>query len=373
LIAPLVNHAWWCAAAMSGRRMRRALATPQETQSHLLSKILRANANTAFGREHGFAEIDSPERFAQRVPIRRYDEISPWIDRIPAGEPAVLTTEPVQRLIPSSGSTAARKLIPFTDSLRRQFNAAIGPWIDGLFRATPDLARGRAYWSITPAAKKEPNGPVPIGFDDDSAYLGGLFEGLIREVLAVPPEIARVEDMGAFRYATLLCLLRQSELRLMSVWHPSFLVLLMDQLPLHWDALLEDVERGTCSIDPLTPMLRRRFCARPDRARVKELRACGPRALREIWRALGLISCWTDAGARDPAKTVRELFPGVEIQPKGLLATEGVVSFPLGNDHPLAIRSHFLEFLDESDEVAQAHQLRLGATYKVLLTTGGGL
>ena len=56
--------------------------------------------------------------------------------------------------------------------------------------------------------------------------------------MAVPDELRLVKDMEVFRYVTLLCLLRQRELRLISVWHPSFLTLLVDALSTNWQELL---------------------------------------------------------------------------------------------------------------------------------------
>jgi hypothetical protein len=93
---------------------------------------------------------------------------------------------------------------------------------------------------------------------------------------------------------------------------------------------------------------------------------------------LALLSCWTDAGAARALPGLRELFPAVEIQPKGLLATEGCVTFPLvGAAAPvLAIRSHFFEFLEADDDRTTcrlAHELESGGRYRVVLTTGGGL
>jgi GH3 auxin-responsive promoter len=73
---------------------------------------------------------------------------------------------------------------------------------------------------------------------------------------------------------------------------------------------------------------------------------------------------------------VRRRFPHVEIQGKGLLATEGVVSIPLFNaaSPVAALTSHYLEFLDPRDgRSSPAHALDAGGTYEVALTTGGGL
>jgi hypothetical protein len=71
-----------------------------------------------------------------------------------------------------------------------------------------------------------------------------------------------------------------------------------------------------------------------------------------------------------------ELFPQAQFQGKGLLATEGVVSFPLEGypGHVLALRSHFFEFLPTGEEDPRlAHELEQVQQYEVVLTTGGGL
>jgi hypothetical protein len=69
------------------------------------------------------------------------------------------------------------------------------------------------------------------------------------------------------------------------------------------------------------------------------------------------------------------LFPGVHIQGKGLLATEGVVSLPL-TEHGAcmaAATSHFYEFIEQPGTPPRLlHELEANHEYSVLLTTGGG-
>jgi hypothetical protein len=101
-----------------------------------------------------------------------------------------------------------------------------------------------------------------------------------------------------------------------------------------------------------------------------------PEKMKRLWPRLALISCWADAGSTPYAGQLASAFPHVEVQPKGLLATEGCVTFPLlGKPAPaLALRSHFFEFqLAHADETCLAHELETGARYNVILTTGGGL
>src|SRR5882672_4274010 len=241
--AAIANSLWGLTNVPAYLRFCRALRRPEATQRERLRAHLERNARTAFGRAHEFGAIRSYEEFARRVPLRDYEELLPWIERIRQGESNVLTCEPVTHLVPTSGSTSARKLIPFTRGLQREFNAGIAPWLCDLYRQMPGLARGPAYWSITPALQETEaeDSAVPIGFEADTAYLGSAKQRLVDAVMAVPAAVQRAKSLDAFRYATLLALLRCRELRLISVWHPSFLSLLLDALPTFWERLLSEI------------------------------------------------------------------------------------------------------------------------------------
>lgn len=347
------NVAWWVAQAPGYRRFRAALADPAAAQSRVLARILAANADTVFGRRHRFDTVRTPAEYQLRVPLSVHDDYASLIRRVMSGEQAVLTAEPVRRLMPTSGSTAAAKLIPYTASLQREFEAAIAAWVFALYHRQPALLAGPAYWSISPAvAPPELDSAVPIGFESDTTYLGGLFKPLVDRTLAVPAHVGRIHDVDAFMRATLAALLAARELRLVSVWHPSFLTRLLDRLAADWDALLASVR---------------------DTGRVRELRGIGPHEPQRIWPRLGLISCWADGLATAYAAALRRAFPDARLQPKGLLATEAFVSLPLGEAMPVAVCSHFFEFESDAGRIHLVHQLEPGATYSVVVTTGGGL
>lgn len=388
-----VHAAWAAWSRPRARRFGRALRDPEAAQWHLLRRLLRRNRDSAYGRRHGFASITSVEQYRERVPVVSYDEIEPWIDRIRRGEGAVLTTEAVHRLVPSSGSTAACKLIPWTRTFAAEWSRAVQPWIHDLFGRYPDARGGPAYWSVSPAMGPGEAIPssVPIGFDGDSAYLGGLLGPLVRATLAVPEDVRRVHHAEDFRYLTALGLLRSADLRLVSVWHPSFFELVLDAVERHWPALLRDVARGEVSPpsgarphDRLAPEVvlpgsRRAVTAalrpwlRPDPARARALERASPRAFGTLWPRLAVVSCWADGPSAGAAETLRRTLSAGRLQPKGLLATEGVVTVPFAGGRPVAVRSHFLEFVDADGTPRTAADLEEGETYSVVLTTGAGL
>jgi hypothetical protein len=384
-----LNTAWMLKCRVEHTAFTRSCRQVARTQAQVLKGILRANRDTAFGVAHGFGRIADAKAYQACVPLLTYDDIAPYIARIGSGERNVLTREPVEFLQPTSGTTAGEKLIPYTAGLRRQFQRGVSAWIADLLGRRSALRRGRAYWSISPAlgpARRTPGG-IPIGFAEDAAYLGRLERCLLHRLLVVPGAVARLSDMTAFRYCTLLYLLAAADLTLISIWNPTLLTVLLAPLPKWIDRLCHDLRTG--EVNPPVPMrpdlrsfMRSHVC--PDSTRAARLaaiwRAGGTPAekLRQSWPGLALISCWTDAAAARFVPELTELFPEVEIQPKGLLATEGFVSFPVV-DQPgaaLALRSHFFEF-QETEKTGTscrlAHELEQGDRYRVILTTGGGL
>lgn len=327
--APIVNSLWFASSLDAWRRFKRALNRPEETQLDLLRSLLASNRACEFGRRYEFSSISTYREFAKRVPLCDYETIAPLIDRLRAGESNLLTNDRVTHLVPTSGTTTARKLIPFTDGLQREFDQAIAPWIVDLVRLRPRILGGPAYWSISPSFQQSiESSQIPIGFDDDVSYLGGAKAWLVRKAI-VTPEI-RGKNISDFQRETIRTLAACGDLRLISVWHPSFLTLLLDLLPAGSNA-------------------------------------------KDIWPNLQAISCWGDAAAEASASELAERFPGVLVQKKGLLATEAFITIPFEGAHPLALRSHFFEFMDSAGEIHLAHELRLGEKYEVVVSTSGGL
>ena len=216
---------WLAANAGGWWRFRAALKEPEQTQAAILRRYLAANAETAFGKAHGFSAIRTAQEFQDRVPLAGYAEMEPWIARIAQGETAVLTRSPVRTLEVTSGSSAAAKRIPYTAAMQAEIRRAIAPWVFDLYRHRPRLALGCAYWSISPLKmdEEQDGGAVKVGFEEDAEYLGGFWKRLVDSTLAVPGAVRFLRDVDSFRYATLLFLLRRADLALISVWHPSFL------------------------------------------------------------------------------------------------------------------------------------------------------
>lgn len=387
LLCHIANRIWYLSLQREAHAFRRSLASPAAVQERLLLEMLGNNRGSEFGRRHRFGEIRSALAFQEAVPLAEYGDFEPYISRIRSGESGILTSEPVLLLEPTGGSSGGSKLIPYTAGLKKQFQRGIAPWIADLYRSCPEVLAGQSYWSVSPVARQHRAGEsqIPIGFEDDSEYVGGLGKRLVRSLQAVPDLVKQVGPMENFWYVTLLFLLRSRDLSIMSVWNPSFLTILCRHLQVFWPNLSGDIAAGTLTTPaPLESALATRLLRlnRPDPVRGKEIstvcRSYAEFAARQrmLWPGLRLISCWCDGSAQADVAELRPLFPGAAIQGKGLIATEGFFTIPLAQcDGCLpAVRSHFLEFLPRGGgEALLLHQLEKGETYSLVATTAGGL
>ena len=360
MILRALQTAYAASLRIPAGRLSAALANPAAAQERRLARFLREGAGTVYGRAHGYEQISSFRRFQDRVPIATYETLASHVERIARGERDVLTRQPVRMLERTSGSSARRKLVPYTDGLLADFSAATGPWLADLYRRFPGLASTRQYWSISPvsAARERSPGGVPIGFEDDAEYFGPLARWALGRIRAVPGRVARL-PIDDWRRTTARHLLEAGDLGLISVWSPSFLLL-----------LLEHIEREAESLLPALPPRRRQ--------EVRSALARDGRAGEALWPRLQVVSLWADGAAADLVPRVRERFPTTALQPKGLLATEGVVTLPLwglaGGAVP-ALTSHVIELCDLNEPARRpipVHEARPGASYSPLLSTGNG-
>ena len=211
--------------------------------------MLRVLGPSDWGAQWGLSPRLPVDSFREQVPLTDYPLYNAAIDQILSSGTSPLTTQRVDLLEPTSGTSSGAKLIPYTPALRTEFQRAVAVWIDDLFARRPQLMRGRIYWSVSPPLshrRKAPSG-IPIGFDDDTAYLGFWFRQIVTRLLAVPPQVARITGADMWKYATLWYLLLAEDLTLVSVWSPTFATELTRSLTGPWRAALaRDLFDGKC-------------------------------------------------------------------------------------------------------------------------------
>jgi hypothetical protein len=359
------NWLWTQNSYADYHRFILSLENPGSAQERYLKDLLHQNADTQYGRINNFSQILSVGDFEKKVPLTQYEDYLPYVEEISRGKSSILTHDPVFLFQPTSGSSSASKLIPYTKSLQAEYKRAIAAWICHLYRRVPDIKKGRAYWSISPAIEREKFfGCIPVGFKSDSEYLGIIGKRLFYLVSVGQSKFTPDISIDDFWGGTLINLLAARNLTLVSVWSPTFLLILIKHFVENWTVIL-----GLLSKSHIQGA----------RTRAEEIQKIIQKQglnFEAIWPDLKLISCWTHGASETYIGEIRACFPNIEIQSKGLVATEAFVSLPLqpDKDPVLAVNSHFFEFLDiETGRLYLAHELHRDSVYSVIVTTGGGL
>ncbi|MCO5281113.1 MAG: GH3 auxin-responsive promoter family protein [Chitinophagales bacterium] len=96
-----------------------------QLQRETLHNLLQSAQNTAFGKEHHFSSRIAYNDFVRAVPVRDYEGIKSYIERIADGEKDVLWKDAPLYFCKSSGTTSGTKYIPLTkESINEQIRAA---------------------------------------------------------------------------------------------------------------------------------------------------------------------------------------------------------------------------------------------------------
>jgi hypothetical protein len=174
------------------RAFEAATDRPADAQARVLRALLQANAGTAFGRDHGFASIQTPRQYAQRVPVRDHEALRPYTTRLLSGEPHVLTSEAPLMFATTSGTTAEPKLIPVTPTSARQSAALMRLWTVYGLREHPAMLDRRILTMVGPA--REGTTPGGVGFGAMTGMIYQRLPWLVRRRHALAYEVALIRD-----------------------------------------------------------------------------------------------------------------------------------------------------------------------------------
>ncbi len=112
-------------AALVAAQQRQWSLNPGVTQGHVFKTIIRKAKDTKFGIDHDFKSIRSVKDFQERVSIRDYEALSPYVNKILQGENDVLWPGKPVYFAKTSGTTSGTKYIPITgDSISNHINSA---------------------------------------------------------------------------------------------------------------------------------------------------------------------------------------------------------------------------------------------------------
>ena len=96
------------------RKMDKWIDNPIETQKNVFEELISVATSTEFGKAHNFISINSHQDFVKQVPIRDYEDLRSYIDKVVAGEENILWPKKPLYFAKTSGTTSGAKYIPIT-------------------------------------------------------------------------------------------------------------------------------------------------------------------------------------------------------------------------------------------------------------------
>lgn len=373
------------------RSYRRFLAecrTPLHAQAVCLRRILRHAARSGIGQEcdfSGLARIPDPvaliREYRERIPIRTAREMQGDFDAMHAGHWRRLCPSKPVFFAMTAGSTGRFKCIPITKEYRREVGRGALIFSGALEACHPALRRLKSQFLVGSAEGGTTPGGVPQGFISGFNYKH--LPWLVRRRFALPYWIFTLPDAEERAYAAGRLLVSERRLGALCAISPVNLINLRRALEGNAERLLADVEKGTLTL-MATPGTGT-YGGQPD----PELAG----ALRDAWRregrfpttllfpALQVLVCWQGGNMGYHLDALDREFGPVEHFEFPISASEALFAIPCRGNQPggvVAITSHFLEFLPDdpgatSPRALRVDELQVGATYRIVVSTAGGL
>ena len=349
-----------------------------------LLKILKDNAETEFGRKHGFGRITGVSEYRKAVPLLNYEDFEQEILRMANGEKNVLTSYPICQFIHTSGTSGQKKLIPLSEeSLRRYGNIK-----DRINRQTMDLRpEGKRLQLVTyrtdPRKPPEKETLFSIanernlyrnGWLNTEEYVGGY--GLYFQ-----------PGMSSFYYPKWWAGILEPHVQTLESPFLYDHLLFFRYLEDHWEQILDDMRsRRISAPEGIPEEVQEMLLALPaDPGRIDAVeRECrkGFRGIaKRIWPELRIVCGIRGSEYSAEDKALNYYVEDVPRHYFCFVSSECFIGIPLRMDEAQYVimpQSAFFEFLpyggdEEGTETLLPSEAEVGKDYEIILTTFSGL
>lgn len=145
-------------------RIRKEMNMANTHQQTIFQDLLKNASKTVFGTDHHFKDITTYQEYVQAVPIRSYEDLTPYIDKIKSGQENVLWKGKPMYLAKTSGTTSGAKYIPISkDSIHNHIDTAKNALLCYMIESgNADFADGKMiFLSGSPVLERV--GGIPTG------------------------------------------------------------------------------------------------------------------------------------------------------------------------------------------------------------------
>ncbi len=380
---PLLKAALALTQRRRYRHLLAAAAAPDAAQQALLLALLAENANTDFGKRHGFGHISSVAEYRKAVPVATYEDLRDGIERQErSGEPCLTQQRPIY-YSRTSGTIAAPKNIPVTAAglaaIRAQRRLAAYA-----LSKVPRVLAGSVFAITGQAVEGKMPGGTPYG--SMSGLLYRHQPRLLQSRHVLPAELSAIDDYEAQYLAMAIYGLADPAVTCVGTANASTLLRLLAVVNKHAETILRAVADGRLPTDchlpsgTLVPP-----SANPRRATAlrRKLDSEGALTYADIWPNLAGVVTWKGGSCGVAIGNLQPTLPKpCAVFELGYIASEvhATVNVEPRRDVCVpAVADTFFEFAERDAweaggaEALTLGELETGRDYYVLVTTRDGL
>ncbi len=361
-----------------------------EKQRQVLLEKIRRNADSDFGRAHGFSQIKSVEDFRRQVPISNYEHYRSYIERVKKGDETAMfaTGTKILMFAITSGTTDKSKLIPVTQEFFNEYRQSWLTWgarnygqhTDQVWKKTLQLS---SNWQQLYTEAGIPCGSI-------SGLTAELAPKVTRLAFILPLPVIKIKNAAAKHYVALRISMASPNVGMIITANPSTLLEFARRADNQRESLIRDIHDGTLAkgidVDPAIRQALSRYTSRRNPPRARQLEALAVQHdtfyPKVFWPQLSLIAVWMGGSVGVYLPQLKELYGNTALRDHGLTASEGRMTIPIEDGTSAGMLdyvSHFYEFIPEAEidsdnpTVLEAHELELNKNYFILLSTSSGL
>lgn len=106
-------------------KIKKEMVTAVQDQQSIRQQLIKTAQNTEFGKDHGFENIKSYDDFKRQIPIRDYEALRPYVEKVKDGKQNILWKGKPLYFAKTSGTTSGAKYIPISkESISNHINTA---------------------------------------------------------------------------------------------------------------------------------------------------------------------------------------------------------------------------------------------------------
>ena len=236
-VIKIINEARWADGQKAWNRLDEITFDPMQCQEEFVSRLVRENAKTAFGRDHGFQYIHNLDEYRRYVHLTSFNDYPAYIERIANGERNVLTAYLTDFLSPLDGY----KLLPQSRwgiQTYNDYGFSVGFFVAGNHGL---LTNGMVLNLVDNRIERLPSG----------VYKGNLLGRLLvkrefdyDQVYVIPVEVANASNRTDILYLQALFALKQQFISIAICDQHDKMIELLRYIEKHWPRLTEDIEHG---------------------------------------------------------------------------------------------------------------------------------